>query len=73
MPLRNILLSHQMMHEGCTGSAETECPPMFRQQLATEEAVTALEQAWRTLEIRAEQDGGELVLLSPAMRADVRK
>ena len=66
VPLRDILLSHQVMHEGCPVAEETECPPLFQSRLAAESAVKALGQAWRRLERRARADAGELVLMNPS-------
>ncbi len=63
VPLRDILLSHKIMHEGCPVAEETECPPAFQSRLASEWAVKTLDQAWRRLERRATADGGELVLI----------
>ncbi len=73
VPLRDILLSHQVMHEGCPVAEETECPPLFQSRLAAESAVKALDQAWRRLERRARADGGELVLMNPSSRRDQSK
>jgi hypothetical protein len=64
VPLRDILLSHQVMHEGCPVAEETECPPVFQSRLAAESAVKALDRVWRRLERRARADGGELVLMN---------
>jgi hypothetical protein len=63
VPLSDILLSHKIMHDGCPVTQETECPPVFQSRLATQSAVENLRRAWRRLEKRAQQDGGELVLL----------
>ena len=78
VPLRNILLSHQIMHEGCPAPVETECPPVFQSRLASESAIKALGQAWRRVERRAAADGGELVLIGfnserPVETKDVAK
>jgi hypothetical protein len=62
VPLRDILLSHKIMHEGCPAPVETECPPVFQSRLAPERLIKSLEQAWRRLERSAAGDGGELVL-----------
>lgn len=67
VPLRDILLSHQIMHQGCPVVPETECPPIFQVRLASERAVKALEQAWRRVERRAAADGGELVLVAQTL------
>jgi len=63
VPLSDILLSHKIMHDGCPVAQETECPPVFQSRLAAESAIENLRRAWRRLEKRARQDGGELVLL----------
>jgi len=65
VPLRDVALSHQIMHEGCPVQEETECPPVFQSRLASEWAVRTLDDAWRRLERRAKAVGGELVLQSP--------
>jgi len=65
VPLRDVALSHQIMHEGCPVAEETECPPLFQSRLASEWAVKTLDQAWRRLERRATAVGGELVLREP--------
>ncbi len=65
VPLRDIALSHQIMHEGCPVAEETECPPLFQSRLASEWAVKTLDQAWRRLERRATAVGGELILRGP--------
>ena len=63
VPLSDILLSHKIMHDGCPVVQETECPPVFQSRLATQSAIENLRRAWRRLEKKAQQDGGELVLL----------
>ena len=64
VPLRDVLLSHKILHDGCPVAAETECPPLFQSRLASQRAINALDEAWRDLERRANADGGELVLMS---------
>ena len=63
VPLRDVLLSHELLHEGCPVAQETECPPAFQRRLFTKESIEALEQAWECLEKGASKDGGELVLM----------
>lgn len=72
VPLRDILLSHKVMHEGCPVAEETECPPVFQSRLASEWALKTLDQAWRRLERRAAADGGELVLIGAKSQRSVR-
>lgn len=62
VPLRDILLSHEIMHEGCPVAQETECPPVFQSRLTSEWSLKMLDQAWRRLERRAKAVGGELVV-----------
>lgn len=66
VPLRDVLLSHEMiMHHGCpVFPEETECPPVVESRLFPREEVEALDAAWRRLEMRAEGDGGKLVLMT---------
>jgi hypothetical protein len=47
VPLRDILLSHKVLHDGCPVEAETECPPVFQSRLASYGAINALDEAWR--------------------------
>ena len=73
VPLRDILLSHQIMHEGCPAPVETECPPVFQSRLASESAIKALGRVWRRVERRAAADGGELVLSGLNSKRPVEK
>ncbi len=70
VPLSDILLSHKIMHDGCPVTQETECPPIFQSRLATQSAIENLRRAWRRLEKKAQEDGGELVLLRPGAESN---
>src|ERR1051326_648305 len=61
VPLRDVLLSHELLHQGCPVAEETECPPLFQSRLAPRTEIEALDRAWRTVEDRARMDGGELM------------
>jgi hypothetical protein len=63
VPLKDVLLSHRMLHQGCPVSQETECPPLFQSRLFERKDIEELQSAWSRLEDRARSDGGELVLL----------
>jgi hypothetical protein len=63
VPLKDVLLSHRMLHQGCPVSQETECPPVFQSRLFEPKDIEELQSAWSRLENRARSDGGELVLL----------
>jgi len=77
VPLRDVLLSHTMLHEGCPVSQETECPPVFQSRLFQRTDIEELECVWKHLEQRAQADGGELVLMAAGAsfesQASVRK
>ncbi len=66
VPLRDVLLSHEMiLHHSCpVFPEETECPPVVESRLFPREAVEAFAAAWRRLEMHAEGDGGQLVLMT---------
>lgn len=64
VPLRDVLLSHTILHEGCPVRQETECPPAFQSRLFERKDIEELERTWNQLEQRARADGGELVLMA---------
>jgi hypothetical protein len=64
VPLRDVLLSHTILHEGCPVAEETECPPVFQSRLFERKDIEELQRAWNQLDQRARSDGGELVLMS---------
>ena len=64
VPLRDVLLSHTILHEGCPVRQETECPPVFQSRLFEPKDIEELERTWNQLEQRARADGGELVLMA---------
>lgn len=64
VPLRDVLLSHTILHEGCPVREATECPPVFQSRLFARKDIEELERAWNQLEQRARADGGELVLMA---------
>lgn len=61
VPLRDVLLSHELLHQGCPIAQETECPPPFQARLAPRPEIEALDRAWRAIEDRVRKHGGELV------------
>lgn len=64
VPLRDILLSSEIVHCGCPVPHETECPPVFQVRLCDTKVVERLQTAWREASRCAELAGGELVLLT---------
>jgi len=72
VPLRQALLSHEMLHDGCPLSDERECPPLFWAQLMDEQLIRELQSIWNRLEDKARKAGGELVWLAEEQKASVR-
>lgn len=72
VPLRDVLLSHTILHQGCPVSQETECPPVFQSRLFERGEVEELQRVWSRLENHARSDGGELVLLGASDLAEIQ-
>ena len=70
VPLRDVFLSHAVLHEGCPVSPETECPPVFQSRLFGRKDIEEFQRAWNRLEQRARSDGGELVLMAEGPPAE---
>jgi len=68
VPLKQVLLSHQMLHEGCPVSDERECPPLPWSHLVDEQLVREFQNIWSQLERRARKAGGELTLAGQGER-----
>jgi len=58
--LKQVALSHQMIHDGCPVRAETECPPLYYAPLVDPGLAKGLEEVWGRLEQEARAAGGEL-------------
>ena len=58
VPLRDVLLSHAILHDGCPVAEETECPPVFQSRLFERKDIEELQRAWNQLDQRARSDGG---------------
>ena len=65
--LRDVLLSQDMMHEGCPVCHETECLPLTYAALADESAVRELDQSWRQLRQKVQTAGFELTIRRPVL------
>lgn len=64
VPLRDVLLSHTILHEGCPVRQETECPPVFQSRLFERKDIEELQRVRNQLDQRARADGGRLVLMT---------
>ncbi len=65
LPLAQVLLSQEMVHEGCVARAEEECPPDFFAPLLDHATILAIQHAWHVLEEQAGAAGGALLIESP--------
>jgi hypothetical protein len=72
VPLSDILLSHQMLEQGCPVQDETECPPLFQTRLISREVLNEFVKAWSRLEASVRQDGGEIVVRDSSEEAQDR-
>ncbi len=50
VPLKDILLSNQMLEQGCPVQDETECPPLFQTRLISRDVLSEIVEAWSRLE-----------------------
>ena len=73
VPLRDVLLSHNVVRCGCPVPQETECPPVFQIRLFDHDSIRALSSAWEQLARRAHADGGELVISGAPCKAIVHE
>lgn len=62
VPLSDILLSHQMLEQGCPAQDETECPPLFQTRLIDRDVLNDFVKAWSRLEASVHQDVGEVAV-----------
>ena len=60
--LKQILLSQNMLHEGCPVENQRECPPLFYADLADREMIQELQRAWLRLEEKTHANGRKLLL-----------
>ena len=60
--LQQILLSQQMLHEGCPVQADSECPPLAYSGLADPQTIRELREVWDRLEEQARKAGGQMKL-----------
>ncbi len=62
--LKQILLSQQMLHEGCPIQVVDECPPLAYSGLVDRDVIQELQAVWARLEDQARGAGGEVKLQS---------
>ena len=62
VPIKQVALSQQMLHEGCPVQVERECPPLSYSDLVDPDLIQELQKVWARLETMARGAGGELKL-----------
>ena len=60
--LKQVVLSQQMIHEGCPVQVVDECPPLAYSGLVDQQLVQELQKVWVRLEETAGMVGGKLKL-----------
>ncbi|MBI2764472.1 MAG: hypothetical protein HYX53_01025 [Chloroflexi bacterium] len=70
IPLAQVLLSQDMMHEGCAARAEEECPPDFFARLLDRGTILTFQQGWQALQDQAAAAGGALLIETPNDSSD---
>lgn len=73
VPLNDILLSYQMLEQGCPVQDETECPPLFQTRLFSRDVLSDFAKAWSRLENGARRNNGELVVRDNREEAQRRR
>lgn len=64
VPLKQVLLSREMLHEGCPVQIVDECPPLAYSVIVDREILQELQTEWDRLEEKARGAGGEVKLRS---------
>lgn len=60
--LKQVLLSQNMLHEGCPVEDQRECPPLFYADLVDRELIQELQHVWLRLEEKTHAAGRKLSL-----------
>ena len=62
VPLKQILLSHEMLHEGCPVHTAEECPPLSYSGLVNQEIIKSFKECGPALRSKRVEPVGELRL-----------
>lgn len=65
--LRQVLLSQDILHDGCPVCAESECLPLTYAALANEDALRQFEDSWSRLRELVHAAGFDLTISRPLM------
>jgi len=64
LSLKQVMLSQEMIHEGCPVQDDRECPPLAYSDLVDEETLRELQRVWARLEEKAKGASGKITFLS---------
>ena len=64
LSLKQVMLSQEMMHEGCPVHVDRDCPPLVYSDLVDEETLKELQRVWARLEEKARGVSGKITLRS---------
>lgn len=67
VPLRQILTSHRLLHEGCPVASETECPQVTYSALLNEAVLNDFERSWTHLAAEVRHGGLDLAVSRPLL------
>ncbi len=67
VPLRQVFLSQQMLHEGCPVAAETECPQVTYAVLVNEATLGEFQRVWTRLVAQVRQSGFDVTVSRPLL------
>jgi hypothetical protein len=65
--LRDVLMSQDMLHDGCPVCHETECLPLTHAGLADETAAREFEESWIRLSRKVRAAGFDLAVVRPVL------
>lgn len=67
VPLRQVLLSQQMLHEGCPVATETECPQVTYAVLVNEAILADFQRSWARLVAQVRHSGFDVTVARPLL------
>ncbi len=68
--LKEVLLSQNMLHQGCPVEDPRECPPLFYSDVADRELILELQRVWQQLEEKTRANGRKLSLHGDREKTD---
>ena len=65
--LRQVLLSQDLLHQGCPVASETECPQVYYAALARESTLRDFERAWNGIVGEVQASGLDVTVSRPLL------